>query len=744
LAFSRDGKGIAVVTPDNGYTVNIYTVNIHDAATGKNRQTLQGHKRSVCDVAFSADGKRLASGDESGTVKVWNLATGREESSTRLEPTRIGGGEYMECITALAFSPDGRRLAFCGRGTGQLRVWNLDTDKVDKFDSVPRNDRSLPCFAFSPDGQHLCAVDSTGTVREWDVATGRVKITPGARLDPLALAYLADGPRLAARGEDGSVYVQDAVSGKRKFSLRSKLVGPISSFAFSPDSKRIATRNGDKTVKVWDPATGRELFTLPGPLGDVSRASFSRDGRWLALVAEGIGKVFEDAQERFTIKSSDSRFVHLAYSPDGRALVARTDDGKVKVYGPLGGQGMSLNEDSGIVDIVFSPDGRRIASVSGGRGSGQRVRLQRLWEKTNENDDRLFELTNESVIRVVFTGDTAHIITNGPDGLRVWDETGQEGLTLRDESLNGVYSVAISPDGRYIAAGGEHNRLKAWDALTGQQKLSKGFVAWVQGPVNGVYFGPDSQRLVGGTVAGTVVWDVQTGQEVLTPRGRDPMVTKVFFSLDGRRIASTRVRDGTVRVCDALTGELQHCPQVIKGEVVAEPGLLGISPDGKYVALQKPDRKLPVFMDVETGAEKTTLKGDPGNVRSLNFSPDGLRCVTGEQDGTVRVWDARTGEEQLSLKGHTGAVWSVAFSWDGQRIVSGGIGKPNPPGMPRGELKVWSAVTGLEKLSLRGHAGPVTGVAFSRDGQRIVSGSQDGTVRVWEAPATAPAPQAPK
>jgi WD40 repeat protein len=727
LAFSRNGDAIAVLSE------GAPTVFIYDVATGKRRRTLEGHKSPVCDIAFSPDGKRLASGDGSGTVKVWDLATGKEESWTRIEPTRIGGGEVWERITALAFSPDGQRLAVCGRGSGLLRMWNLDTGKVDKLESVPRNDRSAPCFAFSPDGQRLCAVDPTGRTSEWDVATGQPKYTPGVRLDPIALAYLPDGPRLAARGEDGSVYVQDAVSGKRKFSLRSKFVGPISSFAFTPDNKRIATRNGDKTVKVWELATGQELFTLPGPLGDVSRESFSPNGQLLALVADGIGKVFGAAKELATIKSSDFRFVHLAYSPDG-ALVARTEDGQVKVYNGVGHLTRSF-EDPGIMDVAFSPDGRHMAIVSGrrARAGAQRVRL---WDRRkqeggpNESDERVIELTNESVIRVVFAGNTAHIITFGPAGLLVWDGSGQEGLSLSGGTGN---CVAISPDGRYVATGGNANNVTVWDTLTGEGKsFQAGGGFW--GTVQGVYFSLDSRRLVGDTQGNTVpVWDIQTGQEVFSV-SHEASVNRAFLSLDGRRIVICR-GDWTVSVWDASTGKELHSRKVSE---VGAARLVAISPDGKYAALPGLD-----FVDIETGAKKFTLKGDPRKAWFLNFSPDGLRIATGEEDGTVRVWDARTGEEQLSFKAHTGAVLSVAFSWDGQRIVSGGTGKRDSRGITPGEVKIWSAVTGVEKLSLKGHAGPVVGVAFSRDDQRIVSGSRDALI-VWEAPANAHVPQAPK
>ena len=256
LAFSPDGERIAVA--DGGETVPIF-----DAATGRKTQTLTGHKKPVCGVAFSADGKRLASGDWDGTVKVWDLTTRRAEHSSR-----EGAAGW---VTALAFSPDGRRLAFCEHLHRPVHVWNLDTGKVDKFEGT-LNNQGLSGFAFSPDGKRFTAGGPLITppvrhegITEWDAATGKIQGTLQVPNDALALVYLAAGPRLAARSADGSVYVQDAANGKRSFNLSaSKLIGPIGSVAFNPDSKQLRPGTG----------TGRSRF---GARLRAGKCSLSRD-----------------------------------------------------------------------------------------------------------------------------------------------------------------------------------------------------------------------------------------------------------------------------------------------------------------------------------------------------------------------------------------------------------------------------------------------------------------------------------
>ena len=671
-------------------------------------------------------------------------------------------------VGSLAFSPDGKCVSSITRFEGTVLAMDGATGKVRPAGGE-YNERS---------------------VMEWNLATGKATSALHVPEHPIARAYVAGSMRIAARRDDGSFYVQDAVSGKEKFALHG-LVGPISSAALSRDGRRVATRNGDQTVAMWDLATGREMFTLSGPLGDVCPESFSPDGSRLALVADGNGKVFDatdgrdewrrqprsgrandtsSQRELFIIASEDSRIASasgmrqsmpaariagLAFSPDGSAIVSSTQDGHVKILSPYNGQpSFDPKDDSwnpGLLDIVFTTDGSRMATVSQvAPGSGEQT--VRLWDMRDHwKNPSVIKFSKGHVIKVVFTGSTPHILTAGGGGLEVWDETGQAALSIMagngGSTLSFVYCVAISPDGRLIATGGGWSDVAVWDTVTGEEKFRKQVPPGnhVMGAVQNVCFSPDSRRLVAAPPDAIRVWDIQTGEEVLELKGVN--FEHVFLSLDGRRIASGDAWERT-RVWDAETGQEQLCIdsklRTSPGQIDVEFHLLAISPDGKSVVVQTVDHQAvwggPAVYDTATGRVTLKLKGQFGRVRSLAFSSDGRRMVSGGDDGTVRVWNAATGEEQLTCKGHTGPVRSVAFSWDGQRIVSGGAGKieMGQRQVPPVELKIWDAVTGKEYLSLKGHKGPVTSVAFSRDGQRIVSGSEDGTVRVWLAPANDP------
>jgi WD40 repeat protein/tRNA A-37 threonylcarbamoyl transferase component Bud32 len=150
---------------------------------------------------------------------------------------------------------------------------------------------------------------------------------------------------------------------------------------------------------------------------------------------------------------------------------------------------------------------------------------------------------------------------------------------------------------------------------------------------------------------------------------------------------------------------------------------VGFSPDGHRIVTGSLDGTAKAW-DAASGKELVTFKGHRAGINSVAFSPDGQRIVTGSLDGTAKVWDAASGKELLTFKGHRGVVYSVAFAPDGQRIVSGSADRT---------AKVWDAASGKELLALRGHSNDVCSVTFSPDGRRIATGGEYYTTRVWEA-----------
>jgi len=216
------------------------------------------------------------------------------------------------------------------------------------------------------------------------------------------------------------------------------------------------------------------------------------------------------------------------------------------------------------------------------------------------------------------------------------------------------------------------------------------------------------------------VWDLETGQQLMTLRGHEDIIYALAISTDGRHIASGS-NDKTIKLWDAQTG----------AEVMTLRGHrapvwdLAFSPDGKQIISGSNDGiKL---WDVQTGAEAVTLRGPRDDILSVAFSPDGKRIISGGWNHTIRTWDATTGDEVLTLRGHETQVYNVAFSPDGKRMASGGLD---------GKVKVWDASTGKELMTISQHSGYnkcIYTLAFSPDGELIASGGDDNLVKVWDA-----------
>ncbi len=267
IAFSPDGKLLASGGDDNA-------VILWNIADRSERETFIEHSKSVTSVAFSPDGKLLASTSLDGYVRLWHVSS--EDRRISLRP-----GGWVESV---AFSPDGKTLVSGGEDQeGSVKLWNV-SQKRD-IATFSGHESIVESVAFSPDGQLVASASRDKTIKLWDVADQQLHKTLSGHSSVVhAVVFSPDGETLASASRDNTIKLWKVSSGENSatFEIRNNLYVYAEAVAFSPDGKLLASACVDYTVKLWDVVNHREVKTLSGHHGGVTSVAFSPDGRTLA------------------------------------------------------------------------------------------------------------------------------------------------------------------------------------------------------------------------------------------------------------------------------------------------------------------------------------------------------------------------------------------------------------------------------------------------------------------------------
>ena len=602
VAFSPDGKTMATASEDENETVKIW-----DVQTRKLLHTLP-HYSGVWRVFFRPDGMQLLTLTQSGEAWLWDPQTGKELRHF------IKDGNY---VNVAAFSPHGNIVATGGKD-GAVILWNPDTGK--QIDSIVHPEAIID-VAFSPDGSRLATAGIDG-LRVWNLTPpGDLLLHRRQGEFIQAVVFSPQGSRLASLNNNGVLEVHDLKSEKSWYAKVLNDALPV----FSPDGEQVAVGDNRYKILLYDSTSGKLTKELSGHTNIVSQISYVEQNLF-SCSTDGTSRLWDlsSGKDILIFRGHASPIERFAFNLKDRVLATTDWEGTVRVWD------FSVLNSDWIFGWQLSPKGELLATV------------------TRDQTLRVLDLASKRVLYSksglnplcppVF--DPGGKLLAGSTGkeVKLWDSrTGKYMDSL--SHLSEVENLSFSANSRYLATASKNGLVCIWEFdkdMNLSSYKSRYELVHSYGYVNGIAFSPDSEILATSGFDSIVrLWSVSTGKQLKQLPGHKSIVMSVSFSPDGSRLASASL-DNTVKIWD-LTPKQELLDSTVS----------------------------------DWTKELLTISRHNHGVGSVVYDWKGERLATTSRDLTVRIFDARSGKELVAYHFPHG-VHSVEFSPDGTHLVIGG------------------------------------------------------------------------